>query len=78
MEESSIDSIRTEVDYLESLTNYLILQLMEKGVTPNLSVGSDFPTQIVLNSINTIDNYLNASKIDKNCPFSAKSNKEIE
>lgn len=68
-----MDSTRTEVDYLESLANYLILQLVEKGCNPNLDPNQEFTLETIHNAIATIDNYLNTSKIDKSSPLAVKS-----
>ena len=68
---SKIKEIRNDISYLESLVNYLVVQLASKNVKaildPNLTIDS-FETDTLILARDTIQNYLDKRVEDDQRP----------
>jgi len=61
-------SIKTDLDYLESLCNYLVLQIVGYDIEPNLDVNAEPNLEIINKAINTIDKYCSSHTTDRDLP----------
>lgn len=52
-------ALRSEIDYLQSLANYLMIQIVSKGKIPELDPKIRFDNQTLQSAIDTINNYIN-------------------
>lgn len=65
---SEIEKLRNKMGYLESLANYLMLQLAAKDVKPIIDPNQTFDTDTLSLARDTIINYLESTVEDENGP----------
>lgn len=65
---NSLQEIRNDIDYLQSLANYLMLQLAYKGEKAIMDPNYQFDTETLSRARDTIQNYLDKTVEDENAP----------
>ena len=65
---NSFQEIRNEIDYLQSLANYLMLQLAEKGEIANVDPNHSFDIETLSRARDTIQEYLEKTVEDEKAP----------